>query len=200
MEKWRRWAIISVIIALFSVLVGIWNMESITLVASVMALLFSTVSMIYCSKSVDRFSLIMSVVVLTATVLMATLTSYDVLVRDGPLSRHAWIYVSAAVHVAAVIPLIPMFYFTVAAVLKASYNWVIISGFSWLLGMGMLAPGYAFIKILQRADVDNEIITNANLVIGMMVNLVVLLAFALVLLYVCKRKYLITPNGLERFR
>jgi len=109
-----------------------------------------------------------------------------------------WIYVYAIIRGVAVIPIIIMFFFAVAAVFKASYNWATISGLGWLVGMGMQLPQFAMVLILQSAELESETIVNATIVIGMLVNMVMFAALSLILRFVFKKnRYLITANGLE---
>jgi len=157
---------------------------------------------VYCSEHVHTYSFIMSVTVLLCTTLTVTVASYDSLVAAGSASEYTWTYVSAIIRGFAVIPMIMMFFFVAAAVFKASYNRVTAPVLSWAIGMGILLPMYVTILFVQRADLyesmSDGMITNTTLVIGMLINLLMFIAFSLILRHVLrKNNYLINDKGLE---
>ena len=198
MENGRAQVLLGISLATVSVVIGLIDKEGLTATFSIIALCLSIGCLRYCSESTYRFSLISSSVVLLCTVLMATLTSYESLVESGVMSRYTWIYVSAIVHTAAVVPLVVMVLFVTAGISGASYNWVVVAGFGWLIGMGIMTMGYTLVNLVQRPDVDAGILANANIVIGLMVSLLVFIAFSLVLRHAfLKNQWLITTNGLE---
>ena len=198
MDTGRAWAVLSVFVSAASVAVGLWGRDGAMIALSMSAVLFSVLSFIYCSGSAYRFTMIASLTVLACTVLMTTVASYGALVESGAASDLEWIYAYAVIRGIAVITLVISFFFTVAAVFKASYNWATVSGLGWLAGMGMQLPQFAAVLVFQSAELENEVIVNATIVIGMLVNLIMFAAFSLIIRYIFKKnRYLITANGLE---
>jgi hypothetical protein len=198
MDTRRSWFALSIFISTVSVAFGIWGRDGAMTALSMLAALFSVLSFVYCSPAARLYILIASATVLACTILMVTAASHDTLVNGGYVSDLGWIYIYAVIRGIAVIPLMIVFFFTTAAVFKASYNWAVVSGLGWLTGMGMQVPQFAMVLILQSSELESEIIVNATIVIGMLVNLVMFAAFSLILRSVFKKnRYLITPNGLE---
>jgi len=198
MDPGRAWLALSIFVSAASVAVGLWGRDGAMTALSLLAVLFSASSFIYCSGAVCRYAAIASATVLVCTVLLTTAASHDALAGSGSVSDLEWIYVYAIIRGVAVIPIIIMFFFAVAAVFKASYNWATISGLGWLVGMGMQLPQFAMVLILQSAELESETIVNATIVIGMLVNMVMFAALSLILRFVFKKnRYLITANGLE---
>ncbi|MCL2607992.1 MAG: hypothetical protein FWD92_05515 [Methanomassiliicoccaceae archaeon] len=194
----RIWALMAVIISFFSLALGIWKQDGSMMALSATAILFSVASYIYCSNGVYVYALVMSVTVLICTALMVTVTSYDSLVATDTVSEHVWICLSAVIRGAAVIPMIIMFFFVVAAIFKASYNRVTAPILCWAVGMGILLPMYVTILFVQRADLNDGIIVNATLVIGMFIKLLMFIALSLILRSVLKKNNcLITDKGFE---
>jgi hypothetical protein len=198
MDKERALAALWIIVAAVSAAVGVWGRDGAMIALSSLAVLFSILSYVYCSSSVYRYSAIMSVTVLICTVIMVTVASYGTLVEDGTMSAHRWMLVCGLIHGTAIIPLIVVFFFTTAAAFNASYNWVIVPGLGWLVGMGMQIPKYILIYAVQYSELEQEIISNTVVVVVMLVNLIMFIAFSLILRSVFKKnRYLITANGLE---
>ncbi|MDR2698201.1 MAG: hypothetical protein LBB30_00785 [Candidatus Methanoplasma sp.] len=198
MDAGRSWFALSIFISTVSVAFGIWGQDGAMTALSLLAVLFSVLSFTYCSTAARPYPIIASTTVLICTTLMVTVASYDMLAEGGYVSDLGWIYLYAVIRGIAVIPLIIVFFFTTAAVFKASYNWAVVSGLGWLTGMGMQVPQFAMVLILQSSELENEIIVNATIVIGMLANLVMFAAFSLIIRSVFKKnRYLITSNGLE---
>ncbi|MCL1810902.1 MAG: hypothetical protein FWG41_01585 [Methanomassiliicoccaceae archaeon] len=198
MDGKRALAIFCIIIAAVSVAAGVWGRDGATIALSSLAVFFSILCFIYCSNTVYRYSAIMSITVLICTVLMVSVASYDSLVDGGVMSGHQWMCVCGIIHGAAIIPLIVMFFFSVAAIFNASFNWVVVPGLGWLVGMSMQLPKSALMLITQYSELEQEIISNTTLVVVMLVNLIMFIAFSLILRSVFKKnRYLITANGLE---
>ena len=199
MDSKNAWAIVSVVLAVLSLALGIWGQDGAMLALSCFATVFSIVSLMRCTEAVHKYSLIMSAMVLLCTALMITVASYDTLVNGNIMSDYWWIYLSAAIHGAAMIPIIVMFFFTTAALFKASYNWVLMPGLAWLVGMGIQVPKYLMVYAIQFSDLENGIISNTTLTLTMLVNMLMFVVFSLILRRVFKKNlYLITENGLVR--
>jgi len=138
----------------------------------------------------------MSLTVLVCTVILVSVNSYKNLV-DGGVTPGDWWLFCGIVQGIAVIPLIMMFYFTIAAMFSASYNWAIAPGLGWLIGMGMQVPKCILIFLIQFKDLERGAISNSTLILVMLVSMMVFVIFCLILRYVFKKnRYLITANGL----
>jgi hypothetical protein len=132
---------------------------------------------------------------------MVTAASFGSLVDGGVMSRNDWVYVSAIIQGVATMPLVIMFYFTAAAVFKASYNWVLVSGLSWLVGVGLQVPKNVLIFTVQLKDLEQGIITNNGIVITVLVNLIMFIAFSVVLYFIFRKHlYIITEKGMGAMR
>jgi hypothetical protein len=189
--------VVSILLCALSVIFGIWEQDGFMIGLSVTAVLLAVLSFIYCSGSVQRYSVIMSLTVLICTALMVTAASYDSLVGGGAISELGWIFVVGIIHGVAVIPMILMFFFTVAAAFKASYNWVTVPGLGWLVGMGMILFPYVLILVFQRAELE-VMINNSTLVITAFVGMLMFIAFLMIIRSVFRKcRYLITDEGLK---
>jgi len=162
------------------------------------AVVFSVITLMRCSEKVFLYSLIMSLTVLVSTILMVTVASYSTLVDGGVVTNYWWIYVSAAIHGAAMIPTIVMFFFTTAALFNASYNWVLMPGLFWMVGTGMQVPMYVMVYIVQFAELEAEIISNTTVVMTMFLNLIMFFVVSMILRHIFKKnRYLVTSEGLK---
>ena len=198
---------ISVAIAAVSVAAGVWGSDGPMTVLSLIAVILSVTAFAYCSDTVLRFSLTASMTVLVCTLVMVTVASHDSLVGGGTMTEYSWTFIAAAVRGAAVLPLILLFYFAAAAAFRASYNWVSAGGLAWLIGLGMQVPMFVLLFLIEvPGPIDSvlgnepavDIISNASIVIGLFLSLMMFLIFSLVLANVFrKNRYLITANGLE---
>ncbi|MDR2866990.1 MAG: hypothetical protein LBV13_06305 [Methanomassiliicoccaceae archaeon] len=198
---------LSVMIAAASVAAGIWKQDGPMIALSAMAFILSAVSLAYCRGDSWRIFVIASVTVLICTLIMVTAASHQTLVDEGTMSEYTWTYVAALVRGVAIISLILAFYFATAAAFKASYNWVSAGGLAWLIGMGMQVPMFVLMFMIEvpgaiDSVIGNEpavdIVSNASIVIGMLINLAMFMAFSLYMGRVfVKRRWLITANGLE---
>ena len=198
MDVNRFYAVFAVILALTSAMIGLWIREGVMVLFSLFAVIFSIVPILLESKGISKYALITSSFVLICTILAATLLSYETIVENGTVTADQWVYLCAVIHTVPLIPLVMMFYFATAPVFKASYNWIFVSGLSWILGLGILGMGYAVTYLIQRHDIDSGILTNTNIVISLITGLVTMIILSLILLGIFKRKrYLITENGLE---
>ncbi|MDR1954832.1 MAG: hypothetical protein LBP82_02635 [Candidatus Methanoplasma sp.] len=201
MDKDGALFMVSILLAAISSAAGIWGDDGIMTGISLLALCLTIPAAKYCTGSASRYSLIAATVVLVCTILMVTAASLESLVDGGTVTRHGWIYVAGLIHGAAVIPLIILFYFTTAAAFNASYNWVFAPGFCIFMGLGMMIPAFTIVYWTQRAKMEADIIKSDDVIIGMAVELVMFVVFALFLLYIFrKHRYLITKNGLEATR
>ncbi|AIZ57221.1 hypothetical protein Mpt1_c13600 [Candidatus Methanoplasma termitum] len=199
MESTKAWAIFSIFAAIIALAFGIWGRDGAMIALSCFAVVFSIVSLMRCSETVYKYSVIMSVSVLICTILMITVASYDTLVNGKAMSDYWWIYLSGAIHGAAMIPLTVMFFFVTAALFDASYNWVLMPGLSWLVGTGFQVPKYLMVYVVQYSDFESGVISNTTLTLTMLVNMVMFIVFSLYLRRVFKKNlYLITKNGLVR--
>ncbi|MDR2865996.1 MAG: hypothetical protein LBV13_01110 [Methanomassiliicoccaceae archaeon] len=197
MDTWKTMGALSIFLAAASVAFGVWGRDGAMIGLSCFAVFFSILSFLRCSGTVHRYSVIMSATVLICTVLSISVASYSSLVDSGTMSMLQWAYISGAVQGAAVIPLIVMFFFTVAALFKASYNWVMMPGLGWLVGMGIQVPKNLSVFVFQLADIQSGIITNNGIVIIMLVGLMMFILFCVILRSVFKKnRYLITASGL----
>jgi len=198
MDGKRTLAALYVIVAAVSVATGIWGKDGAMVAFSALGVLFSFLTFLYCSSIVYRYSALMSVTVLICTILAVSVASYGTLVDGGVMSEYQWALVGGVIQGAAAIPVMIMFYFTAAAVFNASYNRILVSGLIWLVGMGMQVPKCILIFVVQFTDLQQGIISNNTLVIMMLVNLIIFLAFSLIIYPVFKKnRYLITAKGLE---
>jgi hypothetical protein len=192
--------IMSMIIVAVSLLLGIWKGDGSTVGVCVVAMLIAVPAMIFCPRSVSVYSIIASLVLLACTVFMILFVPYEALIgTEAPGS--IWMYISAIILGIALIPQVLMFFFTVAAMFNASYNWAIVASLGWLVGVGMTVPKYLFVLALHYEDVHQDLMMNSTIVIPMLVNLIMFAAF----FYAFGRKLrkdrlLITSDGLEAMR
>ena len=198
MGKERTLAALCVVIAAVSVAFGAWGRDGAMLALSSLAVLFSILTLVYCSSAVYRYSAIMAATVLICTILSISVASYGTLVDGGVASEYQWACVCGIIQGAAAIPLIIMFFFTVAAIFGAAFNRILVPWLGSLVGVGMQVPKCIFIFTVQFTDLEQGLLGNNALVIIMLVNLVMYIAFGLSIRPIFnKNRYLITKNGLE---
>lgn len=197
MDRSKTLGVISIFAAVLALIVGIWGMDGAMIALSCFAIFFSVMSTMRCSEKVQQYSVIMSVTMLICTILAVTVVSYGSLVKSEILSENQWSLVCGIVQGVAVIPMIPMFFFVAAAFFKASFNWVMMPGLGWLVGMGFQLPKNLSVRIFQLSDIMDGIMTNNGIVIIMFVGLIMFIAFSLILRSIFKKnQYLITADGL----
>lgn len=196
MDRERMLAALCVIISVISVAIAAWGRDGAMVALSSIAVLFSALSFVYCTETVYRYSAIMSVTVLACTIVLVSVNSYRGFVNGGVTPEYWWLF-CGIIQGIAMIPLIMMFYFTVAAMFNASYNWVIAPGLGWLIGMGMQVPKCILIFLVQYNDLVRGAISNNSLVLIMLVDLIIFIIFCVILRSVFKKnRYLITAKGL----
>jgi hypothetical protein len=202
MVKDRVMFAVSVSMAAVSFIIGVWKGNGMTVGISLTALIVLVPAMVYCPVSVSSYCTLAGLAVLACAVLTATAASETAMViSDIPDDRWTYVLVSAAIYGAAMIPLIPVFLFTVAAVFDTSYNWVIVAGLGWLIGLGLTSPQYLMILVFQNAAVENGVILNTHIVTAMLVSLVMFIVFSVVFSRVMRTKrLLITSKGAEAMR
>jgi hypothetical protein len=181
-----------------STVLGFIGEEWHVLALSVMAAALSLLTFLHCSDSVSVFAMMSSFTILMSAIILTTVASETALVVNGSLSELSWIYLSSAVRGVATVPLILVFLFVFAAVYKASFNWVTASGLSWMIGLGLLVPQCMSLLIFETELLQDWVISNVEIIRGMIVNGVIFIIFSAALCLVFKKKrYIICENGLE---
>ncbi|MCL2143090.1 MAG: hypothetical protein FWH44_02370 [Methanomassiliicoccaceae archaeon] len=192
--------IVSAILVAASLIAALWNGEGMTVGVCAVALFVSVFAAVYCAQSASKYAVTASLAVLLCTVLSILLIPNDAFIA-GEATDHLWIYASAVILGIALIPQALLFFFVAAAMFKASYNWVMVSGLGWLVGTGMLIPKYLMVLVLQREEAELGMVINAAIVIGMMVNLIMfIVSFFFIGRALMKGRQVITSNGLEEIR
>ena len=200
MDKDRIPFVLSTVIVAVSLLAGVWKGEGMTVGVCIVALLVSVPAALYCPPNVSRYSVIASVSALMCAVLMITVIPENALVmgRDTDL---VWVYAAALITGAALIPQALLFFFVVAAKFGASYNWVMVFGLGWSISLGMTIPKTLMILVFWYDDVQSGLLSNPVTVIGLMVNLIMFVAFfAVAGILFKKKRCIITRNGTEAMR
>jgi len=197
MDKDRTPFIIGIILAAVSLAVGVWGDDGTMISISLIALILSISAAAYCRKKISLYSVLAAMTVLVCTALMVTVFSAESMVKAGLETRDGWSYFAAAVQCIAIMPLVILLFFVIAAAFGASYNWAIASGFAFFAGLGMTVPGHAFVFFLQRWKLD-DLITKNDVVVSMILSFIIFAVFAVILGCIFKKKrYLITENGIE---
>jgi len=200
MDKDRIPFVIGVVLTAASLLAAVWYEEGMMIGISAVALWIAIPAMFCCPKSVSKYSLAASFVVLACTVLMGTVLSIDNAVNGGMMSRGAWAYATAIIECIAVIPLVILFLFTAASAFGASYNWALASGLSFFIGLGMMLAGHAVIFFAQRPKID-VVVTKTDVVAELLMAMIIFAVLAVILSFILKRgRCLITKNGSERMQ
>jgi len=183
-----------------SLLAGIWKGEGMTVGVCIVALFVSVPAMLYCPPSASKYSIIASVSVLICAIFMITVVPENALVMGGETDL-IWVYAAGVFTGAALIPQAVMFFFTVAARFKASYNWVMIFGFGWSVALGMTIPKTLMILVFWYDRVQDGLLSNPATVIGLMINLIMFLTFFAAMGSIFrKNRYIIASNGVERMQ
>jgi hypothetical protein len=189
-------SVIGAILSFISLIVGVWTLDGVMVVASLLTFLFC-ITMAKCGK-VHKLALIASITVLICTVLMATVASYETMVDDGTSSKSTWTYVAAVIHAVPMIPVTLLTFYSIAAFSRASYNWVIVCGLGPFIGLGIQGIGYALTYPFVLADFQIGPTENAYVLYGLMFCMIFLIAFYMILKSKLKKgRLMITSNGLE---
>jgi len=189
-------SIAGAVLSFISLIIGIWTLDGVMIVASLLAFLFC-IAIAKQGKS-HGLALLTSAVVLICTVLMATVTSYEMMVDGGVAPKNVWTYVVAVIHAVPMVPLTLLTFHGMAAFSGASYNWVLISGLGPFIGIGMQGMGYGLTYLFVIADLQIGPTENAYVLYGLMICTIILVVFFLCLKSVLKKKrILITSNGME---
>jgi len=192
--------ILSAVIVAASLLIGVWKGEGMTVGVCIVALAVSVPAMMCAPPNVSKYSVIASVSVLVCAILMITVIPENALVMGGGTDL-IWVYAAALITGAALIPQAIVFFFVIAAKFEASYNWVIVSGLGWLVGLGMTIPKCLMVLVFWYDDVQAGLLSNPATVIGLMINLIMFVFFFVTAGRIFrKNRYIITSNGLERMQ
>lgn len=198
MERGMTWIAVSAFVAAASLIIGVWGGDGMMIGLSILAVCMLIVCILFRNSTMYRYSLVASAVLLISTILMVSAFSYGTLVEDNGMSKNGWLLLSGFIQGMAIIPLIMLFYFTIAAVYDIRFNWAIVSGFSWLIGVGMMVPGYVFVYVFEQAGIDAGTVTNSDIVIKMIISLIMVAVFAIFLcMYFKKNRYMLTADGIE---
>lgn len=197
MDRERIMGICGLVLLVISAIMALIFNEPVMTLSSMLALFISLISVIYVKNRTQRYSLLMSAVMLICTVAIVTVASRETLIEGDVVSETAWMCILGIIRATAVVPMIMVFYFTVASVFKGSYNWFIISVFSPFIGLGMLAPGYASTLYIQAAYIEANVIENTYIVWGLTMGVIVFASLAVVLAYIFRNnRYLINNSGI----
>lgn len=197
MDMNRMVGVFSLVLALISVAIGIWSMEGVMIVISVLASLYSAASILYPSKGTERLAVTASVAVLICTVLLATVLSFDSVVNDGTMSKGIWMYVVAVLQTAPVVPLVVLTFMVFASVFKGSYNWAVIAGLGAFIGIGIQSIGYALVYLIQWLGLGAEVIVNGDVLYSLGIDLLVMIVFSIFLYLKFSKGIVITSDGME---
>jgi len=192
----KRMSETGAVLSFISLVIGIWTWDGVMIVVSLLTFLFSVV--IAKKGNVHRLVFLTSIVVLICTILMASVTSYEMMVDDGIASKSVWTYSAAVIHTIPMIPFCLLSFFAIAAASGASYNWAIVSGLYPFIGLGVQGMGYGLTYLFMIADLQIGPTENAYVLYGLMVCVVSLIASSLILKSKLKNgRLLITSNGIE---
>lgn len=192
----KIYSVLSIVLAAASAVIGFADHDGVVAVTSILALGFGILVLEYTPRY-SHLSLIASVIVILCTIATSTIVSYDFLVGNGHMDSYPWSYISGIVYSIPVIPLIMLFYLVSAYMFKASYNWVIVGGFATFIGMGMMVPGYAM-DYLISSSIDSGAITVSSTSVGLLMNALCFIAFALLAGHTFKKhRYILTERGIE---
>ena len=200
MQSDRAPFIIGIVLSIVLLFAAIWKNDGMTVGTCVTALAISIPVAIYCPRTVSNYSLFSSLALLICTILMLFIVPYDSMFQ-GEDSSIFWACVSAFILGIALIFQVILFFFFTAAMFKASYNWVLVSGLGWIIGLGLMVIRYMTLLIFQYNEAEEGLLVNPILAFGMLVNLIMfVVAFVIIGRMMKKNRYLITFNGTEAMR
>lgn len=192
--------IIGIVLSAALLAAAIWKNDGMTVGTCVTALAVSVPVAIYCPRTVSNYSLLSSLVLVICTSLMLIAVPYDSMFQ-GYVSSIGWACVSAFIlGIALIFQTLFVFFFTAAA-FKASYNWVLVSGLGWIIGLGLMLVRYITVLIFQNTEAEEGLLVNPILAFGMLVDLIMfIVAFVIIGRIMKKGRCLITSNGPEAMR
>ena len=189
--------LISSIIGIVCVVIGLVNYEGLTVSLSCFIILFSIISIFNPDVRVGRLILVGSIVFLVCTALLFSILTYDVLVECHGIGIALWSIIVASVRAISMPAVTLSALFSVAQVYHSSFNWVLAASLFPFVGVGMMIPGYAITFVIQGFDSIHGWVTNAYVMYGVFIPLILL---ALCALMIKKRmrdgRLLITDKGL----
>lgn len=168
------------------------------LAVSLFALAFGVIAVRRCSRDTAKLIAIASAVSLVATVLSITVLEPDNFM-DGDDPHVYWFVLIGFVH-SIPVALITFAIFSIfSAVFGASYNWVLVRGFSPFIAMGMEVPGFVLEYVFS--GVDGWMTDNGYILYHFLVTFIVvfLLAYALSVRMRASSK-VIAHGGMEGFQ
>ena len=179
-----------------SIALGLYYNDAMMVVLSLLALCYCIVSLKY--GNAGLFVTVASMIVMVCTILVTIVFSYDSMVTNGTMEKIDWSFIINIIQTVAVIPLTVLTFFIIAKVSEASYNWVMIGGFTPFIGLGIMGIGYALTYIFLLTELNDVLTDNVYILYGAAICLITHIVIALILGSIFKkRRYLITSNGLE---
>jgi len=196
----RALFIIRIFLSAVLLAASIWKGNGMAVGTCAVAFVISIPVAVHCPKSVSFYSRVASLTLLICTVIMLTAVPYESMFRGGD-SDMTWACISAALSGAVLITQAVLFFFLTASVFKASYNWVLVGGMGWIIGLGFMVIRYLTLLIFQYDEAESGLLVNPVTTVGMLVNLIMFVAAFVTIGNVMKKKRLIiTSNGLEAMR
>jgi len=189
--------VIGLLMTVMSLALSLWNGEGMLIGTCLLALIISVPVAVFCDRSVYKFYMAASCVLLLCTVITVAVIPADVFVMAD---RTEWtlVYASALLSGISVAALMVVLFFVTAAAFKASYNWVILIGIGTLTATGMLMIRYLSALFFQKGPILADAMINSVLVVEMMLNIVVFAVLMTVIGFILKRgRLIITSGGLE---
>lgn len=192
--NWKSAAALSVALSVLATIVSGWYHDWVCTALGVYSAVFSYTCFI---KSNDRYSvfcLASSVLVLAGALVSSFCLPYS-LVTDESLDVNTWALMVAVSH-SLCIPLLAVesFYF-MAARFQASYNWMLVSGLVFFIGLGMALPGFILEFVDYLLGISN-LTTNAYALLSLIVPVLFMIVTAIVAWRVMRpNRYLITSEG-----
>lgn len=149
--KEERATAFGVVMAFASALISVYRYEGVMLAVFLFAMVFGVIAVRRCSSDTALLISSASLLSLIVTLLSVTVLEPDNFLVDGDPPIY-WFVLVGLVHAFPVALLTFAVYSIFSAVYGASYNWVLVRGFSPFIAMGMEVPGFVFEYMFKGVD------------------------------------------------
>jgi len=191
--NYKAASMVSIALSVIAVLFAGWYHDWVGACLGIYSLVFAAVCAKKGNSRYSMYCLVSSVIVLVGVVVLALFLPYS-LVEEG-MDVNIWGLANAAVHSFALPFLAVESFYFMAAAYHSSFNWMLVAGFVFFIGEGMVLPGFVgeFIEYLLGTS---DFTTNAYALLSLIVPVLFMFITAVVAWRVMRpNKYLITDEG-----
>jgi len=190
--------LIGLAVVVSSLALSLWYGNGMSIGVCAISLLIAVPAVMYCDRSLRLCFVLSSGILLLCTVIMMLVIPIDAFARAED-TDWSLVYLTALMTGLALMPQMILFFFTFAAVFKASFNWAALMSIGWLVGAGMLLLKYLAVLWFQNEAADAGLMITATIVTEMLICILMFAALSMIVGHMFRKgRIIITSNGLER--